>query len=199
MKKINEDGLHQPKKKARVIDAAAAPDDGGEAPPAPAPRPKKVPKEKVPKAPREPKPPKPAKTSVERGHSKADSLFMQFARLEQDVWNQDVRRLVVAVAPCSCNVTALCVLQVVVASLISLPKIELHHKAILGRLAYEIKQRQQCMSPCARPRLTSRLTSLAASGRPQKNTFVTTTLDMVNKLVSGSLPLSVPCSHHRTE
>ncbi len=183
-----------------MIDVAAAPDVGGEVPPPPPPppRPKKVPKEKVPKAPREPKPPKPAKTSVEGGHSKADSLFMQFARLERDVWNQDVCSLVVAVARCSCNLTALCVVQVVVASLISLPKIELHHKAILGRLAYEIKQRQQCISPRV-PSPLSRLASLcpAASGRPQKNTFVTTTLDLVNKLVSGALHPSVFCSHYR--
>ena len=38
-----------------------------------------------------------------------------------------------------------CAIQAVVASLISAPKIELHHKAVLGRLAYEIKVRQQCM------------------------------------------------------
>ena len=36
-------------------------------------------------------------------------------------------------------------LQAVVASLQSVPRIELHHKAVLGRLAYELKMRQQCV------------------------------------------------------
>lgn len=91
---MNEDGRHHPKKKAQVVATSEA---GGEAPAAPAPRAKKVPKEKAPKAPREPKM-KPSKSSGEGGHGKSDSLFMQFARLERDGWNQDVRGLVIALA-----------------------------------------------------------------------------------------------------
>jgi hypothetical protein len=44
------------------------------------------------------------------------------------------------------NLTPSFIVQAVVASLTSAPKIELHHKAVLGRLAYEIKLRQQCTS-----------------------------------------------------
>ena len=92
MKKVNEDGRQHPKKKAPVVVTSEV---GGEAAPAPAPRAKKVPKEKVPKAPREPKT-KPSKSSGEGGHGKSDSLFMQFARLERDGWNQDVRVTAIA-------------------------------------------------------------------------------------------------------
>ena len=94
LKKVNEDGRQQPKKKAQVVASSEA---GGEAPAAPAPRAKKIPKEKAPKVPREPKT-KPSKHSGEGGHGKSDSLFMQFARLERDGWNQDVRGLVIALA-----------------------------------------------------------------------------------------------------
>jgi hypothetical protein len=76
-----------------------------------------------------------------------------------------------------------CAIQAVVASLISAPKIELHHKAVLGRLAYEIKVRQQCMLIPKFPSILRFSFWSTASGRPQKNTFVTSTLDMVQKLV----------------
>jgi hypothetical protein len=87
---MNEDGHQHSKKKSQI-----AVDAGGEAPSAPAPRPKKVPK--APKAPREGKP-KPASDSGEGGHSKTDSLFMQFARLERDGWDQQVDDVLVALS-----------------------------------------------------------------------------------------------------
>jgi hypothetical protein len=86
--------------------------------------------------------PKPSSSSGEGGHGKSDSLFQQFARMEREGWNQEVPAL------ChhhSVDLTARFALQAVVAELQNAPKIELNHKAVLGRLAYDLKQRQLCM------------------------------------------------------
>lgn len=84
-KKISSDE-ENPKKKSQGASELA----GGEAPSSSSSRSKKT--GKVPKARRDGTP-KPSSSSGEGGHGKSDSLFMQFARLERDGWNQEVPAL----------------------------------------------------------------------------------------------------------
>jgi hypothetical protein len=86
--KLNGNVQHQSKKKLQIIS-----NTGKDVLPAPAPDSTKV--AKVPKSPREAKS-KPLSSSCGRARNKLDSLFMQFAMLERDGWNPDVRSLGVA-------------------------------------------------------------------------------------------------------